>query len=387
MAYLLAYTRFCVFLSPGGAWYCIFFAAGWLLVTQVFHHTMWRLFPIEYTHYTSLYDLACTLFFLQELITADTWDDLELHERQKLVRQALRSKAGSTVHKYVREYRKYVNFLKNTKRPYKLPSYHLYIAAYLAHVSQSKHSYHVVLQAFSALKWVHSLLPTTVYGNPADTSLAANILEGSKRAFKKPTVKKHPVSSTTVSIICQRFAGPSADIKGLRLALIFSLGFTGLFQISELLNLQAQDMSFQHEHLEILVRKSKTDQYRQGNTVYIAKTNEPACPHSLLSRFYSLTGIQPGSDAYIFRSLASLARNKAAKLENKPISYTRCREIVKETLAAVGENPACFSTHSLRAGGATAIAVSKACQTEADCFIFKEDGKPIRLRTCISKIL
>ena len=68
------------------------------------------------------------------------------------------------------------------------------------------------------------------------------------------------------------------------------------------------------------MRKSKTDQYRQGNTVYIAKTNGPSCPHSLLSRFYSLTGIQPGSDAYIFRSLASLARNKAAKLENKPIS-------------------------------------------------------------------
>ena len=203
---------------------------------------------------------------------------------------------------------------------------------------------------------MHSVLPTTVYGNPADTSLAANILEDSKRAFKKPTVKKDPVSSTTVSIICQRFGGPSADIKGLRSALIFSLGFTGLFRISELLNLQAQDISFQHEHLEILVRKSKTDQYRQGNTVYIAKTNGPACPHSLFSRFYSLTGIQPGSDAYTFRSLASLARNKAAKLENKPISYTRCREIVKETLAAVGENPACLSTHSLRAGGATAIA-------------------------------
>ena len=180
--------------------------------------------------------MACTLLFLQELITADTWDDLELHERQTLVRHALRSKADSTVHKYVREYRKYVNFIKNTKRPYKLPSYHLYIAAYLAHVSQSKHSYHVVLQAFSALKWVHSLLPTTVYGNPADTSLAANILEGSKRAFKKPTVKNDPVS-TTVSIICQRFSGPSADIKGLRSAFIFSLGFTGLFRISELLNL------------------------------------------------------------------------------------------------------------------------------------------------------
>ena len=73
------------------------------------------------------------------------------------------------------------------------------------------------------------------------------------------------------------------------------------------------------------------------------------------------SGIQPDAETYIFRFLTSLAQIKAEqsnKATNKPISYTRCREIAKETLAAAGENPEYYSTHSLRAGGATAIAES-----------------------------
>ena len=105
-----------------------------------------------------------------------------------------------------------------------------------------------------------------------------------------------------------------------------------------------------------MVRKSKTDQYRQGHIVYIVKTNGPACPHALLLRFYSLTGIQPCSNEYIFRSLSSLKKSTLNKADNKPFSYSRCREIVKETLAAVGEDPTQFGT--LRSGGATAIAES-----------------------------
>jgi hypothetical protein len=124
------------------------------------------------------------------------------------------------------------------------------------------------------------------------------------------------------------------------------------------LDIKAQDIGIQAEHLEIVVRKSKTDQYRQGNIVYIAKTNGPACQHALLLRFYSLTGIQPRSNEYIFRSLSSLKKSTLNKAENKPFSYSRCREIVKDTLAAVGEDPAQFVTHSLRSGGATAIAES-----------------------------
>ena len=38
------------------------------------------------------------------------------------------------------------------------------------------------------------------------------------------------------------------------------------------------------------------------------------------------------------------------------LSYTRCRELVKESLLAIGVNSVSFSTHSLRSSGATFIA-------------------------------
>ena len=136
---------------------------------------------------------------------------------------------------------------------------------------------------------------------------------------------------------------------------MFSLGFAGLFRANELLVLRASDIKIEKDHLEVLVRKSKTDRYHQGNTVYIAK-NGPACPHSLLLRFYSLAGIEPLTEAYIFQPISSLTTKGGKTKSNRPIGYSSYREIIKKALVAVGEIPEMFGTHSLRSGGATAIA-------------------------------
>ena len=273
-----------------------------------------------------------------------------------MVQQSLASRAPRTVKKYIGEHKKFIQFLTSSRRSTELPSSHLCISIYLAFLSQTKQSYTAVLLAFSAIKWVHSLLPTDRNGNPAETTLSMNIVEASKRAFSKPIRKKEPISTVTIINVCRRFASPSCTLKELRTAVIFFLGFTGLFIVSELLRLKARAVTLKEEHLEILVPGSKTDQYHQGNKVYIAKTNGPACPHSLLLRFYSLSGVNPTSEEYLIRSLSSYKAGKLTTARNNPISYSRCREIIKETLAAVGENPELFSTHSLRSGGATAIA-------------------------------
>ena len=116
--------------------------------------------------------------------------------------------------------------------------------------------------------------------------------------------------------------------------------------MSELLGLKARAVT-EEEHLQYSVPRSKTDQYQPGNGVYIAKTNGPACPHSLLLRFYSLLGVHPTSVENINRSLSSYKAGKLITARNNPISYSRCQEIIKETMAAVGENPELFSTHCL----------------------------------------
>ena len=211
--------------------------------------------------------------------------------------------------------------------------------------------------SFCALKWVHDLCPSPPGGNPADTPFSRNIVESSRRVYAKPVNKKEPISSKILERIYHRYAAPNSSLQDLRTALIFVLGFSGLFRANELLDLKTTDISIKDRHLEIYVRKSKTDQYRGGNIVYIAKTNGQVCPHALLSRYYSLAGINAHTAQYIFRSLQSLQRpNDLSKQSDNHLSYTRCREIIKESLRAIGENPALYSTHSLRSGGATFMA-------------------------------
>ena len=293
---------------------------------------------------------------MQALVNASSWADLPLRDRRILVYQSLSSRAPSTVAKYLSEHRKFINFLTHSSRPTKLPSDSLHISLYLAYLSQIKHSYNVVLQAHCGIKWVHSLLPTDKNGNPAESTLSTNIVEAAKRVFKKPVRKKQPISTEVVVKICKRFASPPCTVIDLRTSLMFSLGFAGLFRASELLALRASDIKIAKDHLEVLVRKLKTDRYHQGNTVYITKTNGPACPHSLLLRFYSLAGIEPLTEAYIFQPISSLTTKGGKTKSNRPIGYSSVREIIKKALAAVGKIPEMFGTHSLRSGGATAIA-------------------------------
>ena len=44
------------------------------------------------------------------------------------------------------------------------------------------------------------------------------------------------------------------------------------------------------------------------------------------------------------------------RAQDKPVSYSTVRNVVKEVVYKIGENPKLFCTHSFRAGGASAAA-------------------------------
>ena len=115
-----------------------------------------------------------------------------------------------------------------------------------------------------------------------------------------------------------KYATPDSELKDLRTALLCVLAFFGeLFRASEL-----KDIIVNPDHLIIFVSTSKTDQYRNGNQVFIAQTNGHLCPHALLLRYFSLASIHPDSDEYILRSLqASRRGTTAAALASKRLSY------------------------------------------------------------------
>ena len=106
------------------------------------------------------------------------------------------------------------------------------------------------------------------------------------------------------------------------------------------------DILVHNDHLEINVKSSKTEQFRQGNIVFIAKSGGATFPHSL-SRYLSTAVIDLNSSAYIFRTLQRHRKDNSYTLGPRRLSYTRCRELVKESLLAIRVNSVSFSTHSL----------------------------------------
>ena len=102
----------------------------------------------------------------------------------------------------------------------------------------------------------------------------------------------------------------------------------------------------------------KTDVNRRGNNVIISKTNSSTCPVSWLLTYINLAGLVFDSDQYIFRSVRFFKSKNLHQLVsvNRPLSYTRAREILLNTLNAIGLDSKHFCLHSLRSGGATAAA-------------------------------
>ena len=107
----------------------------------------------------------------------------------------------------------------------------------------------------------------------------------------------------------------------------------------------------------IHIRKSKTDQYRQGNSVVISMGQTDACPVQILKTYVEMGNIHvaPESAEYVFRPLYCNKGKKGLTKKNKPISYTRACETVLARLREVC-GTANLGLHSLRAGGATAAA-------------------------------
>ena len=64
-----------------------------------------------------------------------------------------------------------------------------------------------------------------------------------------------------------------------RLLTISLLAFAGFLRIEEVAGIRCCDVSFWEVHLELHIESSKTDKYRQGATVAIARSKTPMiCP-------------------------------------------------------------------------------------------------------------
>ena len=267
----------------------------------------------------------------------------------------LASRAPSTVSRYIREVRQFFNYQRNKGYLISLPCEVSHLALYLSSLIH-KDTKNSAQMAYAALKWVHGFFP--LLSNPLDSMLCKNLVEAEKRRLHSPILKKEPVDLEMINAIVSKYAHPESNLKDLRLATMCVLAFAGLLRSQELLEIKASHIFLVEDHLVIFLPSSKTDVYRQGQQVFIARSDLCTCPYNLLLRYLKLANIvvREDSQEYLFRSVIYLKSTSSYLLGKKQLSYTRCRELFKECLVTLGFDEKKYGLHSFRSGGATSLA-------------------------------
>ena len=269
-----------------------------------------------------------------------------------LFNSLLASRADSTVKKYLKEINKFLLWCRARKVSLQLPFSSSVVALYLFGLDQQLRSPAAMVLVHAALKWFHSFVPDDG-PNPLDNACCKNLIECAKRTRSNPVCKKKPVDPTIIRSIIDRHGSEEASVKDLRIAAICSLGFAGFLRFNELSNIQPKHLAFCNGFVKIFVPGSKTDVYREGNYVYIAKLEGKYCPVAILRRYIEAANLDLSSNLPLFRPL--IKTKSGYSLRNAKLSYTRCREIFKTTLKDLGYDPKDYGLHSLRSGGATAV--------------------------------
>ena len=264
----------------------------------------------------------------------------------------LQSKAPATVKKYAGAFSRWKRWAVTKPNIDIFPAKPFQVALYLSYLVRTAKTSAPIEEALNSLSWAHTL---AVVEDPTDHPLVKQVVAGAKRILAHKTSKKEPITAEMLHQLYDKFVSKDAELPIIRTMTICLLGYAGFFRFSELASLKESDVKFYEDHVELFVESSKTDQYREGAWVPIARTGSEICPVAMLERYWNLGKISGDTDRLLFRGLTPTKQGYRLR-PSGGISYTRVRELLLDKLKEVGLNPKEFGLHSLRSGGATAAA-------------------------------
>lgn len=144
-------------------------------------------------------------------------DELEDPELQtlahKLPTTILRSRADSTVIKYLQAFRRW-KIWANSKGLESVPAKPHHLAQYLHHLGEETNSKAAVEETCNALSWVHA---SAGLSSPSVDPFVKATLEGLQRSLAKPVVKKEPVTVDMLEAIVED-VDKSSSLMAIQLA-------------------------------------------------------------------------------------------------------------------------------------------------------------------------
>ena len=262
------------------------------------------------------------------------------------------SRADSTVKKYLRAFQRWKGGASRYAAEIAVyPVKEAHFALYLQFLAKSSRSKASVEEAVNAIAWVQRLAGH----QPVSASpFIRATLEGLQRQLARPKVRKEPVTVEMLGSMVKSL-GAMPKLSDIRLVAGALLTFAAFLRFDELAKLRCCDITFTESALSVHITSSKTDQYRQGDTVLVARTGSPTCPVAMLERYVAAAEISLSSELHLFRGVTRTGKGERLRPSGS-LSYTRMRELFLAKLDQLGYDRSQFGLHSLRAGGATAAA-------------------------------
>ena len=273
---------------------------------------------------------------------------------QDLPEVLLKSKSANTAKKYERGFNSWRKWASQFKEIKIFPASSIYVSLFFLSLIYESVSCSIIDEVHYGLKWFHDLAGQP---DPCNSPFVSQLIESAKRLLSVPVKKKEPVTPEVIQRLVAHYGSASASLSDLRLLILCVLGYAGFFRFNELVQLRRCDFLFEDSFMRIFVQRSKTDIYRDGAWVVIAKTLKPTCPVTLTLRYFAVASFLEDSEDYIFRPLTFRSSYGSYSFRGSaPLSYSRAREIVLSAFEAVGLSKLDYGLHSLRAGGASAAA-------------------------------
>jgi integrase len=230
-----------------------------------------------------------------------------------------------------------------------LPAGPAMICAYLTAPAAEGLSVGTIDLACGAISYRHRLHGLD---DPILTEGVRQVRRGLRRIIgTAPRRQARPLGTAGIRQIVERIDRTAA--QGARDAAIILLGYASALRRSELAALTLADVAFKPGGILLTVRRSKTDQYAEGQVVAVVHGEHAVTdPIAALDAWLTFRGSAPG---LLFTSM----RNKVVTRE--PISGEAISIVLRKRAKAAGLDAERITAHSLRAGHATTAAVARGC--------------------------
>ena len=258
------------------------------------------------------------------------------------------AKAASTTKQYFRYWTKWETWATSRSGIPTFPVQPFHLALYITHLS-SIGPKSVADPTLAAVKWAHSLAGLS---SPTDSPMVKTALQGFKRLHSSPTVRKHPISSDILKKLMASHGHVHATLADLRILFISFISYSGFLRFDDLKKICRKNCTFTSDRLTIHIPSSKSDQFRQGSDIVIARSFKETCHVHVAERYFAALGDSTDSTIPVLRRFRSTKRGLVPTPHS--LSYTRTREIVLDAIKPFVPDISQYGLHSMRAGGASA---------------------------------